>query len=328
MSSMRLRALTIGSGWGRHAAHVFATDPRTMLGGIVGRGSARTESLAARLAVPAFGSLTEAVGAVRPQIASVAVHHSSNFRLVDELLSAGCHVLCSHPVALTGAEVVQLAERASARGLVVATDYTLRLQPGFKALLDARAAAGALLRLSLESPGSTSVMAVDMALALAGPAELVRASTRYPRELRDRVREQNRAFAPTFLLEHHSGCVSVITPVPHADPAAAYRVVMSHEFARLEAALPGGTVDWLAYRGSGFVERKSLLSAAPPKAPEPLYGEAMQELVGRFISACLGETPPHATFDEEAHTCEVWNGLRRSAHQGVDVRIPKGVSRR
>lgn len=324
MTSLRLRALSIGSGWGRHAAHVFSTDPRTELGGIVGRGSARTEALAARLAVPVFGSLTEAVAAVRPQLASVAVHHSSNFRLVDELLSAGCHVLCSHPVAPTGAEVLRLAERARARGLVVATDYTLRLQPGFKALLDARAAAGVLLRLSLESPGSTSVMAVDLALALAGPVELVRASRRYPPEIRDRVRERNRAFAPTFLLEHRTGCVSVITPVPHADPAAAYRLVLSHEHARLEAALPAGAVDWLAYRGSGLVERKSLLGVAPPKTPEALYGDAMEQLVGRFVSACLGEMPPHATFEEEARTCEAWNGLRQSAHRDAEVRIVIG----
>ena len=133
---MRLRALSIGSGWGRHAARVFATDPRTELCGLVGRGSARTEALAAELAVPVFGELSEAVAAVRPQIASVAAHYSSNVALVDQLLSADCHVLCSHPVAPTAKEVQQLAERSKAKGLVVATDYTLRLQPGFTALVN------------------------------------------------------------------------------------------------------------------------------------------------------------------------------------------------
>lgn len=318
---MRLRALSIGSGWGRHAARVFATDPRTELCGLVGRGSARTEALAAELAVPVFQDLSEALAAVRPQIASVAAHYSSNVALVDQLLSADCHVLCSHPVAPTAKEVQQLAERSKAKGLIVSTDYTLRLQPGFTALVNARADGGALLRLSLESPGSTSVMAVDLALALAGPVELVRAARRYPPEVGARVRERSRAFAPTFLLEHQSGCVTVITPVPHADPAAAYRVVMSLERCRLEAGLPAGRVDSLAYRGSGLVARSSLLAAAPSMTPESLYGTAMQNLVGLFVSACLGQAAVHAGFDEEARTCEVWTALRRSAHHDADVRI-------
>ena len=318
---MTLRALSFGSGWGQHAARVFAADPRTHLGGLVGRGSARSKALANELGVPIFGDAAEAISVVRPEIASVSVHERENVALVESLLSTGCHVLCSHPVAPSSAQVRALLDRAKNAGVVAATDYTLRLQPAFIAITEARKSTGALLRLSMESPGSTSVMAVDLALALAGPVEVVRSSKRYPAELGRRPLETPRAFAPTFLLEHHSGCVTVITPVSHADPSCAYRIVLSMEGARVEASLPAGSVDWIAYRGSGRVEKKCLQQALPSMAPHDLYGGAMQNLVERFISACTREGPVHAGLEEEAQVSEVWAALRASARNNSEVRL-------
>jgi predicted dehydrogenase len=318
---MRLRAVSFGTSWGAHAARVFATDPRTELVGLVARGSARSVHLAQELGVPLFVDAEAALVELRPQLASVAVHESLNVQLVTRLLEGDCHVLCSHPVAPAGFSARQLARAAEARRLVGATDYTLRLQPAFLALREALQRAGTVMRLSLESPASTSVIAVDLAMALCGAVARVRAFRQYPEELAARVSRQPRAFAPTFVLEHQRGCVTTITPVTHTDPATAFKLVVSAEQGRLEVGLPAGHVDWLAYAGHGRVLRSRLHTGTIESDPVKVYGEAMKHLTEHFISSCAGEKSVHASFDEEAAVSDVWNALRRSAHRGVDVAV-------
>ena len=324
---MKLRALCIGSGWGSHAARVFASDARTELRGLVGRGSPRTRALGRELGVPVFEDLPAAIATTAPQISSVAADEEANPKMVLALLAAGSHVLCSHPVASTAEATSALDVAASSRGLNVATDYTLRLLPGFEAAAAATKADGPLLRLALESPGSTSVMAIDIAAALAGPVEHVGAWARYPSEFADRMLARPRAFAPTFVLEHASGCVTTITPVPHADPAAAYRAVLSLECARVEMCLPSGGTSRLTYRGRGVVERSQLIAAELVSTPALTYGRAMSALVARFISTVLGGAPLHADLREEAHVRAVWGGLTRSARElrRVEISTPAVV---
>ena len=244
---MRLRAIGIGTSWGAHAARELAAGPRTELVGLVARGSERSTRLARELGVRLFADPATALIEVQPHLASVAVHESLNVELVSRLLAANCHVLCSHPVASEGSSVRQLATAAAERRLVAATDYTLRLQPAFLMLKEALGRAGNIMRLAIESPASTSVIAVDLAMALLGGVARVRAFRQYPEELAARVAQRPRAFAPTFVLEHRRGGLATINPVTHTDPASAFRLVVSTEHARIEAGLPAGNVDWLSY---------------------------------------------------------------------------------
>ncbi|WP_414479906.1 Gfo/Idh/MocA family oxidoreductase, partial [Pseudomonas aeruginosa] len=92
------------SGWGAHAARVFADSEHTRLAGIVGNGSERTRALATELGVPWFTQLATAVAAVQPEISSVAVHETVNAPMVEALLAAGSHILCSHPVATSASD--------------------------------------------------------------------------------------------------------------------------------------------------------------------------------------------------------------------------------
>lgn len=317
---MRLRAIGIGTSWGAHAARELAADPRTEFVGLVARGSARSTQLARELGVPLFTDPASALARVRPHLASVAVHETLNVELVAQLIASRCHVLCSHPVAPDGSSVRQLARDAAQRRLVAATDYTLRLQPAFLVLREALERAGNIMRLAIESPASTSVIAVDLALALCGPVTRVRAFRQYPEELAARVAKRPRAFAPTFVLEHRPGGVATINPVTHTDPASAFKIVVSAEHARIEAGLPAGDVDWLSYEGHGRVLRRRLHSAGQPDALK-VYGDAMRRLTARFVSSCLGETDVHASLEHEAAVSDVWNALRRSAHRGVDVAV-------
>lgn len=310
---MSLRALVVGSGWGSHAARTFRADSRTELCALVGRNSARTRQLAAELAVPAFDGLEQAIATVRPQLASVAVHEGANPQLVRTLLGAGCHVLCSHPVARAPEETAALAALAAEKKLLLATDYTLRRAPGFLAVLERAPREGHLLRLTLETPASTSVIGLDLALALAGPVRAVDAWSSYPGEVAERARQHPRAFGPTFVLEHQSGCVTTLTPVPHADPASAYRVVLSFERCRVELLLPAGECTLLRYLGKGRVERTVLQSGAPPSPPVELYGGAMRALVNRFIGSVFEGLPVDCDFFTEAHVAAVSRALEIAA---------------
>lgn len=318
---MRIPALAIGSGWGAHAARAMARDARIQLKGIIGRGSERSQTLARELAVPLFSSLGDAIAATGARIASVAAHETVNPTLIGQLLEADCHVLCSHPVAASAADLRTLCDTASRRGLHLATDYTLRLRPAYLAVQASLASEGALLRLAIETPGRTAVMGVDLALALAGPASAVYAATRYPPQLRERVKLASSSFPPTFLLEHGSGCVTTLVPVPHADPASAYRLVLSLERGRIELKLPSGGASVLRYRGRGAVDVHELSPPELPGPPERVYGDAMCRLVARFVDTVCQQVALHAPVVEEIAVCEVWSALQRSARSHSSCRV-------
>ncbi len=318
---MKLRTLVVGSGWGEHAAGVFAADERTRLVGLVGRGSERTRALAERLAVPAFTDIGEAIRAAAPEVAAVAVNERDNPAIVRALLEAGCHVLCSHPVAASAEEVRALEALGQAHARLVATDYTLRLRPGFLQTRAALATSGALLRASIESPGRALVMAADLAVGIGGPIVAVFASPPYPAALHERLQRTPKAFPPTLLFEHRAGCVTVAVPVPHAGTQSAHRITLSAERARIDLGLPSGPARVTRRLSQGRVEEQVLLSPEPAVSATEAFAGPMRELARRFLDSVVGGVPVHAPLAEEAHVREVWAAAQRSSRERrlVDV---------
>ena len=315
-----LRALVIGSGWGRHAAEALARMPEVELAGIVGRGSARTRGLTKRLGVSCYDDLDDAIGRAQPDAAMISVSERAHPGLVRKLLEAGCHVLCSHPVATDAATVLALDELARALALRVATDYTMRLLPAFEAARRSLASYGPPLRIAQQSPGRALPIAIDLALSLAGPAARVFAAGAYPPHLDERRRTAPQAFPPTIVVEHAGGCVTAITPVPHADPAAAHRLSISTERGRLDLRLPAGGLDGLTYRGGGVVERNQIVAASPdPAPPGELFGSAMRELVRRFVEGIVTGDAVDVPLVDEARVRGVWAAVGRSRPSGVPV---------
>ena len=308
-----LRALIVGSGWGRYAGEAFGDDPRVELCGIVGRGSPRTSQLAAQLRVPVFDSLNVALSAIRPEIAAVAVAEGENEAIAERLILAGAHVLCSHPVAPDAPAVQRMGALAEKHGRLIATDYTLRLSPAFVAARNALSLAGPVLRSSVRCPGRALVMGIDLALAFGGPAAQVYAAGRYPASLAERRRKMPAAFPPLCILEHHGGAVTTIMPAPHALPAFAHRIEISALSARIDVALPAGGASEFRNLGGGRVVERELWSPAAARSSQEIFGSGMRSLVHRFVDSVVEGIPVHAPLVEEYQVRATWAALRRSS---------------
>lgn len=182
-----LDAIVVGSGWGAHAARALAARTDVRLVAIVGRGSPRTEALAAELGVVACADLESALALGDVSLAVVAAGQRAHVTVLERLIAGRTHVLCAHPVATLASDVARLATLARAHGVLAATDYTFRLLPQYAAARSEAMNMGALLRLHFETPGRTQIIAVDLAIDLAGPVEVVYVARRYPKALAARV---------------------------------------------------------------------------------------------------------------------------------------------
>lgn len=285
---------------------------------MLGRGSTRTAALAASHHVPAFATVEQAISE-RPAVVAISASAAAHPPLVRAFLEAGCHVLCSHPVAADVTTVRDLGALADRRGLVLATDYSLRLTPEF-ARLSRELSRGGLLRIAAEAPSRALVVSLDLAIALAGPVERVFASARYPSALDERRRAAPSSFAPSVLLEHTQGVVTSIVPVPHASSTSCHRLTVSLAHRRLDMRLPsGGLTRTTRHAGTEAIE--STLVSSPGDAPADPFGHAMEQLVIAFIAAIVANAPPHAPWVEEARVRASWEAVVTSTRSREPVRV-------
>lgn len=317
----KLPAIVIGSGWGAHSARALAKDPRVELRAIVGRGSERTTTLAAELGVSVHPSVEEAVAAEAPAFAVLAIGERAHRDVATSLLRAGAHVLCAHPVAPMSEDVLAIAEVARREGRVARTDYSFRIRPELRALLPCEAR-GQSMRLAIEAPGRWLPIALDAAVAIAGPAASVFASSTYPEAIRARVERLPQAFPPAILIEHASGVVTSLVAFPHAWPAAPVRAAASFERGRAEAWLPCGGARWLACGRAGAVEERELVTASADLRDAAVHGRAMSALASAFVDCLLAGADALATLEEEAHLRGVWSAVWSSARRGARVDVP------
>ena len=111
IDSAPLRVVVCGSGFGRIWMRALADHPGVRLVGLMGRGSKRTERVAAAFDVPCLASDDPFPEA---DVACVAVRPAQAEVLTAALLDRGLHVLLEHPVS---ADVLErLAAHATAAG--------------------------------------------------------------------------------------------------------------------------------------------------------------------------------------------------------------------
>ncbi len=314
-----MNALVVGSGWARHAAHAFAARDDVRVTGVVARGSKRSFDLAGALGVPLFERLDDAIHEMLPNLAVVAVRDDANPGLATELLRAGAHVLCAHPVAPTADEVTALATLAKERGLVISTDYSLRGTEAFRAAQSTLARFGGPMRVEITFPGRFLPIALDLAIAFGGRVEAVSAFGRYPEELSARRQSAPAAFPPTVVLEHARGAVTALTPSPHAAAAAAVRVMTSSTGGRIELELPAGRARLLRCRPAGTVEELALVEARAVTDVIAAFGDAMQALANAFVDAVVGGHPPPCPLEDEAELRRVWAAIPRALRTRAPV---------
>jgi hypothetical protein len=304
-TSVRLKALVVGSGWARHAASTFAARPEL-----------EVVALARDLGVPSFADLGAAISAVKPRVAVVAIDEASNAAMSERLVEAGCDVLCAHPVARTIEGVRRLEAAARQHGRIVSTDYSMRTTAEFRAAQGAIAESGALMRLALTYPGRLLPIALDLGIAVGGPLAAVSAFAVYPRALAERRIRTPAAFPPTVVLEHVGGCVSTLVPCTHATTAGAFALTASCAEARIELRLPTGGAELVRLLRRGRSERVELV---PPRLVLPAiaaFAYAMGSVANAFVDAVLVRGTPPCPLSDEVAVRGAWQGIMDSLRYG------------
>ncbi|MFO0739607.1 MAG: Gfo/Idh/MocA family oxidoreductase [Labilithrix sp.] len=305
-----MNALVVGSGWARMTGEVFAARDGVRVAGVVARGSPRSFALARELGAPLFTSLAEAIAETRPTLAVVAVGDADNPLLSRDLLEAGSHVLCAHPVARTPEQVADLAHLARERRLIAATDYSMRLTPPFLAALGQLAGLGDLLRVDITFPGRFLPIALDLAMGVAGSVDALSAFGQYPAPLAVPRSATPSAYSPTIVLEHSRGVVTALTPTPHATPSSAIRITTSSTRGRLDIGLPAGgarRVRMVSTR-AGY-EEEVLLDPEVCDDARQLYRTAMQRVADAFVDAATRGGPPPCPLETEVEVRRLWRAI-------------------
>lgn len=322
-TSVRLNALVVGSGWAGHGARAFAARRDVCVRGVVARGSERSFALARALDVPIFVSMAEAIQETQPSLAIVAVGDETNPALATELLRAGAHVLCAHPVAPSASQVADLARIAFESGRIVSADYSMRTTEAFEAARIAMRDLGELLRVEITYPGRFLPMAIDLALAFAGHVDAVSAFGRYPDSLSERRAKAPAAFPPTLVLEHRLGAVTTLTPSPHAVPTAALRITASHTAGRIDVELPAGGARRVRNLAGGAFEETILLPPNATMDAKLAFAEAMHAMANAFVDAVVAKSPPPSPLEDEAEVRRVWSCIGGALRARMPITIER-----
>lgn len=127
---MALKALVVGSGWGRHHAQAYSDHSGVELCGIVGRkNSERSQKLAKQYATSLYDSLDGALAEVKPDIVSVATKEAEHEAVTVAALEAGAAVYCEKMMAHSLASARRMVEAAERTGQRLMAGYNYRFSP-------------------------------------------------------------------------------------------------------------------------------------------------------------------------------------------------------
>jgi predicted dehydrogenase len=97
--------------------------------GVLGSSAERGADRGAALGVPAYGTLEDLLADPAVQVVHVTSPNHAHFRQVKQILTAGRHVICEKPLAMTSAQSAELMALAARSGLVAAVCYNIRFSP-------------------------------------------------------------------------------------------------------------------------------------------------------------------------------------------------------
>lgn len=296
----------VGSGWARHAAIALASGNETRVTAIVARGSPRSMGLARSLRVPLVASVLELPAHVGADLAVVAVNEQQTPEIARLLLDRGAHVLCAHPVAGSVEEVATLCAHARARGLTVATDYTLALAPGVSLARHELLSRGPVHHVVIEHPGRLLPMAIHLARLFVGPPIALHALRAHPPGAHEAEKKAPAAYPPSLVARHASGALSVLVPIPHAAPHEAFRCTLSTPTGRYDLALPTGRLVRTVIGRSGAHSETLLDERCQETDP---FGALMQMMARDFARSVRDGAPPACPLSEEIDVRAVWNAI-------------------
>ncbi|MDH7568921.1 MAG: Gfo/Idh/MocA family oxidoreductase [Armatimonadota bacterium] len=130
MAATKLRAVVVGSKWGRNHALAYHQHPDAELVAVVGRTpDGLSRRLADELQVPLYLDLSRALEELRPDILSCAAREADHEAVTLAGLNAGCHVYCEKLLADTLAAARRMVEAADRCGRQLMVGYNYRFSP-------------------------------------------------------------------------------------------------------------------------------------------------------------------------------------------------------
>ena len=328
------RIAIVGAGpMGRVHAQALATIPDAQVTAVVDLDAAAGAGMAASAGAPWRGNLTEALARDNVDVVDCCVPTPFHRAIVEEAASAGCHVICEKPLALTVADGAAMIAACEQRGVLLLVAQVVRFFPEYRAMERAVRAGeiGAVARVSLlrqsfvprggkswytEESKSGGILLdlmvhdFDWALQQCGPADRVFAKVV--------LREQ-----PNFFLQgmatvtHRSGAISQVTgtwgfPGPFT---TAVELV--------------GTEGVLSYH-SDDVHPVRVLAAAGAAGqgdvalPESLGEDPYRTELAHFVDVLEGRAEPMVLAQQALAALALANAARQSAGTGKAVQIEEG----
>lgn len=125
-----LRALILGAGYAGEGHTLALRRAGVEIIGMASRTAASCQETAKRLNVPNAGTDWRAMLAdLQPDIVAVATPGNTHLEMASAALTAGCHVYCDKPLALTAAEARELYRLAQTHSVKTAYAASYRYQP-------------------------------------------------------------------------------------------------------------------------------------------------------------------------------------------------------
>lgn len=129
-----MRVCVIGMGpIGNRHADIYKEDPRAQLAGVCDILKDRADAAGRRLGVPCFYEAPAMLGALKPDLVSVATggyeYGSDHYAPTMQALDAGCHVLCEKPICNDIAKAEAMVAKARDKGLCFGIDMNHRFTP-------------------------------------------------------------------------------------------------------------------------------------------------------------------------------------------------------
>ena len=161
-----LRVCVVGMGpIGNLHADIYRRDELSELVGVCDILKDRADSAAARLGVPGFYDAAKMLGALNPDLVSVATggyeYGSDHYEPTMQALEAGCHVLCEKPICNEIPQAEEMVTKAAEKGLCFGIDLNHRFTP-----------AARLARKWVDEGRLGHLLFVDMAMWIKNPDEI------------------------------------------------------------------------------------------------------------------------------------------------------------
>lgn len=321
-----LDAVVVGCGYaGEQHARGFELAPGSRLAAVCDRDEKRAEALAARMGVPAFESLDEALAAVQPEIVSVATDEYHHVEPAVSAFRSGAHVFCEKMLAHSLEAAQRIVSTADEARRTLGVNFNYRHVPGYRIIRDS------IEDGELRTPALVTINAhaylwhhsLDLLRFLLGDPYSLQAVVVEDAQLRRETyhwRDHERLLyvpsaSASAILRFESGTtanISASAHVPFAEHWFSISVYAAGGTLHLDHAVPSNLLGTI---GEGPLQER--LAELPPFTVE----ESFQQSISAFVEAVSKEQHPLTTGADGLASMEIEAAVARAARSGSTERL-------